>query len=491
MLAVLAPLWLGLAILAGAFALGFLAARVVRPREDARRLLQWVALAILVLFAVEAVLLASLGAVALDGLLGPVFLPLHAVLAWCAAPALGSLALVRSGAMARWWPLVGLVAGLITIGLYPYRVGVRDIVEVAEGRARAPLSATMADGPSALLFAPSFSSNLLSVFDLRTNGLVKTIPLGSRGACCVYPLPGGGKVYVVSGLAPHMGVLDMDRLEIVKRIELADVMAEAGSPIQGDGRMFWVGEIGEAYVEGIDTATDGIVHSYPGGGGAMHVSPDGRYLFSLMADGDGHRFTVRESPTGREVGGIALPIPAGEVPSTILVDPQGAKAYVTLFSAQGGVLVLDVRDPLAPRHITRLRTGAVTLVGAFSPDGGELWLPNAGAGTVSILDVATDQVVHTIALGRYVSAVAFAGDQAYIAQSPSVREPTYLRAAIQAALGVVPGGLLAPPEGVGHWRPGLETPGEIITLDRRTRQRLPVAPMAIPSTPFTLGVVER
>jgi DNA-binding beta-propeller fold protein YncE len=201
--------------------------------------------------------------------------------------------------------------------------------------------------------------------------------------------------------------------------------------------------------------------------------------------------TVREAATGKEVGELALPVEKGEVASSLFIAPNGTKAYLTLFSARGGVLVIDVRDPPHPRYLRTIRTGAITLVGTFSPEGDTLWLPNAGAGTVSIVDVETDTIVHTIALDRYVTAVEFAGDYAYIAQSPSIRKPTYLHGAILTALGVIPGGFLAPPGGAPNWRPGLEGPAEIVVFDRHTYQRRPVAPMSIPSITFSLGVVKR
>lgn len=491
MLAVLAPIWIGLAILTAAFAGAFIVGRLVRRISGLSRVLCYGSVVILILFAIEVVLVATLGAVGAAELVGALFLPLNAVLGWTAAAALACLILTRSERLARWWPLVGLVVGILTISLFLYRVAVRDIVEVAQGQAQTSVLTVQQHGPSAYLIAPSFTSNILTVFDLRTNTPVKTIPLGSKGACCVYPLASGEKAYVVSGLDPHVSVLDIATLEIVKRIELADVWAEAGSPVQSDDRVFWVGEIGKAYVEGIDTQTDEIVHSYAGGGGAMHVSPDGQYLFSLMTEGNSHTFTVRESTTGVQVAQVPVPVEKGEMPSSIMISPQGNKAYLTFFSEKGGVLVIDIRDPLKPRYVRTVRTGAITLVGTFEPEGNSLWLPNAGSGTVSILDVETDEIVHTIVLNRYVSAVEFAGDYAYIAQSPSVRKPTFILSAIQTALGVVPGGLIAPLGGSKTWRPGLETPAEIITYNRHTYLRLPVAPMSIPSTTFTMGVVER
>jgi DNA-binding beta-propeller fold protein YncE len=490
-LAVLAPVWIGLAILVSTLVGAFIVRRFIRPSPGRSRILGYIAVAILVLFALEVALVAAFGAVGLYERVGSIVLPLNAVLGWSAAAALACLLLTRSERLARWWPLVGFLAGLLTIAVAFYRIGVRDQVEVAQGRAQTPIAQVQKNGPPAYLLVPSFTSNVVTVFDLSTHARVKAIPLGSKGACCVYPLTSGTKAYVVSGLAPHVSVLDVARLEMVKRIQITDTMAEAGSRLQSDERMFWVGEIGKAYVEGIDTQTDSIVHSYVGGGGAMHVGPDGKYVFSIMSYGDPHLLTVREAATGKQVGELALPVEKGEVASSLFIDPRGAKAYLTLFSERGGVLVIDVHDPLHPRYLKTIRTGAITLVGTFSPEGDTLWLPNAGAGTVSVVDVASDAIVHTIELNRYVSAIEFAGDYAYIAQSPSIRKPTYLHSAMLTALGVIPGGLLAPPEGEEHWRPGVEAPAEIVTFDRHTYRRLPFAPMDIPSITFSLGVVAK
>ncbi|KJS09005.1 MAG: hypothetical protein VR73_03555 [Gammaproteobacteria bacterium BRH_c0] len=435
MFAVLAPIWIGLAIMTASLVGAFLVARLVHPSSTPGRVLRYLSVGIVLLFALQVALVATLGAVGAEKLVGPLFLPLNAALGWSAAAAAGFLILTRSERLGRWWPLIGLLVGVLTIALFLYRVAVRDIVEVAQGQAETPAMTVQQNGPSAYLIAPSFTSNLISIFDLRTNTAVKTIPLGSRGACCVYPLASGEKAYVVSGLDPHVSVLDMHSLEIVKRIELSDIWAEAGSRVQADDRMFWVGEIGKAYVEGIDTRTEEIVHSYPGGGGAMHVSPDGQYLYSLMTEGEAPVFSVRDPATGKQVGALTVPVEQGEVPSSIMINPQGSKAYLTFFSKQGGAVVIDLHNPLQPRYIKTIRTGAITLVGTFDPEGNTLWLPNTGAGTLSIVDVKTDDIVHTIDLRRYVSTVEFAGDYAYIAQSPSIRQPTYILSAIQTALG--------------------------------------------------------
>src|ERR1700728_442275 len=64
------------------------------------------------------------------------------------------------------------------------------------------------------LFAPSFSSNNVTVFDLETGALVKSIPLQAKGACCAYATPDGSKVFITDGLSPYVTIINTHTLSV-------------------------------------------------------------------------------------------------------------------------------------------------------------------------------------------------------------------------------------------------------------------------------------
>jgi YVTN family beta-propeller protein len=153
------------------------------------------------------------------------------------------------------------------------------------------------------------------------------------------------------------------------------------------------------------------------------------------------------------------------------------------------VEVVDVHDAQHPRFVRSVRTGPFPEIGTFTPDARQLWVPNSGDGTITVIDLQTNRVVHTISTGRYITFVNFYSNRAYVMRSPNPVPPTYASAMFLTAAAVVPGALLTPPSGSSSYRPGIDPPGELAVYDRLSYRPLGLPPLPLPSEAFVSETV--
>lgn len=337
---------------------------------------------------------------------------------------------------------------------------------------------------------PSFGSNVVSVFDLDTNKLVKTIGIQARGACCVYVSPDQRTVYNVGGLSAFITAFDTRTLTVSHVIPFEGTIGDHGSTMPADGRTFWFDNTSD--ILGLDTRTDLVTRVFKGTGGLFCNSTDGRWLFE--DDTKGH-FIVRDAATGAIVASTPMPY-ANSGAEAVQVSPDGRTAYIVgasqlpaEFSEGGSELssaleVVNVSDPLSPQFVKTVPTGPFPEVATFTPDGRQLWAPNSGDGTITVVDVATGRVVHKLSTGRFVTNVTFYGDRAYIMENPYDLPPNYATAFYFTALAVVPGAALAPTSGSTAYRPVVDAPGQLVVYDRLTYRPLDIPPLPLPSEAF-------
>ena len=493
MMILLGPILNVLAILIGLLLFAWAAVKFVRPREQLARTLWWVGIGVLVLFVILTAASWPRGGMDAPGFLPAPSATLYAILAWLAAPALVCVLLLGPKEIG-WWPVVALLSWVLAIWAGIHQQGVADRLAVAAGRNGPPAGLVTAaqplSHPGAYLFAPSFSSSNVSVYDLATDRRVALIGIQARGACCAYQTPDHKKVYIVDGLSPYVTAIDVASLRVQHVTKLRGTWGDRGTTIQRDGKIFWFSEIFQGHVEAIDTATNAIVHSYPEIGNNFTVTLDGKILASVAKDRS--TLVIRQAATGRVLGSLELPKPGGRTIGAVALyaSQDDTKVYVELLGDPGALVVVDVRDPGHPNIIQTVPLGAVPLVGAFRPEVHQFWIPNAGDGTISVIDTLTNKVVHVIRTGRYVAAVAFYGSKAYVMQSPSAQPPSYKTSLSETITGVILGTALAPTTGAAEWRPGIDPPGEIVVYDANSYQRLPSVPaMPLPSIAFNLEVV--
>jgi DNA-binding beta-propeller fold protein YncE len=346
------------------------------------------------------------------------------------------------------------------------------------------------------LFAPSFSSNIVTVFDLATGALVKSIPLQAKGACCAYATPDGSKVFITDGLSPYVTIINARTLQVEHVTKLVDRWGDRGSPVQRDGKIFWTSEIFAGHVEAIDTATGKVVHTYLGIGNNFAASVDGNTLYiasgggAMFGAGTGTlSFTTRSAQTGEVLGSTQIPSVSGGAVS-VLPTQDGTKVYILTIGAGSPLHVMDVSTPSKPRYLHSIQIGPTPFTGGFSEDGSQLWIPASGNGDVTIIDVKTDTPIHTIKTGQYVGNVVISDDRAYLAVSPFPYPPTPGKSLAATIVGIIPGAQLTPPgKGSTRYRPGVDMPGEVQIYDAKTFERLPVPTLPLPSVTFGMAAV--
>jgi DNA-binding beta-propeller fold protein YncE len=347
------------------------------------------------------------------------------------------------------------------------------------------------------LFAPSFSSNIVTVFDLQTGAIVKSIPLQAKGACCAYATPDGSKVFITDGLSPYVTIINARTLTVEHLTKLVDTWGDRGTPVQRDGKVFWTSEIFSGHVQGIDTATGRVLHTYLGIGNNFAASFDGNTLYTatgggslLNSDPGTMIFTTRSAQTGEILGGTEIPSFVGG-PVAVLPTHDDTKVYIETIGSGSPLHVMDVSNPRQPRYLHSIQVGSTPFVGGFNDDSSKLWIPASGDGTVTIVDVKTDTPVHTIKTGQYVGNVVVSGNRAYLAMSPFPYPPTPGKSLAATIVGIIPGAqLTSPDKGATRYRPGVDMPGEIQIYDANTYERLPGPPLPLPSVTFGMVVVQ-
>lgn len=194
------------------------------------------------------------------------------------------------------------------------------------------------------------------------------------------------------------------------------VLARGGTRIRLQYRLAMqpVGEVLSA-----DGARAYLVGNTPAGGGRLLVLDTGNGQQLAQRQLAGSVSAVARLAAGELAVGLTRPPslvlldsvslrPRGRVglaapPRQIIGLPYGHKAFALCTDT---VAALDTR---APGLLTYLRLGADPRQMALKPDGGELYISNAG-GSVSVINTSTNEVSGTIPAGLGAGALAVAAD---------------------------------------------------------------------------------
>ncbi|MFN2570103.1 MAG: beta-propeller fold lactonase family protein [Gemmatimonadales bacterium] len=125
----------------------------------------------------------------------------------------------------------------------------------------------------------------------------------------------------------------------------------------------------------------------------LAVAPDGKhaYIASLGAN----QLAVYDA--GREQVSI-VDVPGGDTSQVIVqlaVSPDG-RTLVATAQLTGRLLVFDLADPARPKLLQRVPTGDWPWLVAFTPDGGEVWVPNQRSNDVTVIDAKRWSVTTTV-----------------------------------------------------------------------------------------------
>jgi DNA-binding beta-propeller fold protein YncE len=330
------------------------------------------------------------------------------------------------------------------------------------------------------LFAPNFSSNVVSVFDLRTDKLIKYIDVQAKGPCCAHVTHDGRTVMIVDGFSPYVTTIDVRDLAVRRLTQIGNTIGDIGSDIQRDDRRFYANDLPSGNVYAIDIASGRVLKTFPNKG-HFFVSRDGRTLYSANpVSASSTELTSWSTKTGRKLGSVMT---SGG--STLMMLHDNRHLYV-----QGNDIdVIDVSDPRQMKKVRTIPVGTSGWVGQLTPDGSQYWIPGTDDGFITVVDTRLNKVVKRIAIGGYGGGIDFSRDgHAYVAVSNQPIAPVSGTSAVFSYLGVAPGAALGVPS--TEYRPGVDPPGEIYVYDTKTYERVQAPPMKMPSISFVLEVVD-
>jgi DNA-binding beta-propeller fold protein YncE len=336
-----------------------------------------------------------------------------------------------------------------------------------------------------LLVVPSMSNNIVSVYDLESHQVVTQFGLPRRGTSGVFASPDGTKLYCLASGGCDLVVLDVATWQVDSVIPLEGMIVDRGT-VPDQGRNFWASVILQGHIHAVDTVS-GKVTSYLKAGPCFQISGDETHLFTLKADRRKKpgTFITRSLATGEIIAEVAT-APMQGVP--LGMWRHEGKVYWTELAKAGGMHVMDVSDPAAPRYVTRIPLGMAPL-GARILANGTMWVPNSGDGTVSVIDLTTDQVVHTLDLNRFVSDITYDDGRVYLNQSTKPGRLGFWPAMYMIILAPYLGVYVTPRSGNPKTRRGLDRPAEVAAYDAETYEPLPLPVMKLPSIAFTSAVV--
>jgi YVTN family beta-propeller protein len=237
------------------------------------------------------------------------------------------------------------------------------------------------------------STGTISVIDLTTHEIVRTIDDVGTGALAVAVSPDGRTGYVSHYTATQVSVVDLATGTQVSSIDVG--AAQWDVKLGPGGRHAYVTDRGSGLLTLIDTVTRSVIANIP----TSDDPSDSPVGVALTRDGRRAYVTNRSSGTVAVVDTerhvLVATITLQQGPNGVAVSPDDRYAYVTNEGASS-VSVLDLADDTVAATI---RVGIAPITVAFTPDGKRALVVNRGSRTVSVIDTATRGVLRTVPIG--------------------------------------------------------------------------------------------
>ena len=270
-------------------------------------------------------------------------------------------------------------------------------------------------------FVTSEGDNNLTIINLSTEKVVKTLPTGKISHALAFTKDGKG--YVNNRGSKELTVIDGNKFEVIRTIALpATSMLVALSP---DDKTLAVVYKDALKVSFLDTATDTIIKTIAIGKepdgvfkGAMmrhpYWSKDGNFVYAT--DDVNNSIMKIDAKTAEIKAAIALPGPShylhpfsdGKLLYSVNEAEKGGKTSVTVIDSNTDKIVKDVPIPLETGEQGSLHHGE------FTRDGKYFFVCNEGGRTVAVLDTAKQEIVKTIKAGMGAGHPAMTRDGKYI-----------------------------------------------------------------------------
>lgn len=257
----------------------------------------------------------------------------------------------------------------------------------------------MSSGP--FVYVPNEDSNTVSVIDTSTNSVVATIPVqGTPDTTAVSP---NGLFVYVACESGFVSVIDTATNTVTANIP-AGASADfiAFSP---DSSRAYVTHFGQNYVSVIDTTTNSVIANITAGSGtySVAVSPDGSHAYVT------NEFSGTVSVIDTATNSVVATTNVGSTPTGIAVSPDGTHVYVN--NDESGTV--SVIDPTSNTVAATINVGAGLFGIVFSPDGSHAYVARGAAG-ISVIDTATNSVTASFNAGPEALGVAISPDGTHL-----------------------------------------------------------------------------
>jgi YVTN family beta-propeller protein len=269
-----------------------------------------------------------------------------------------------------------------------------------------------------LLLVINKGDNTLAIIDAATLNILGTAPSGPDPHEVVASAD-GRLAYITNynasngGFASSLSVVDLVARTALPPIDLGALTRPHGITL-ADGKIYFSAE-GAKVVARYDPATRRVDWVVGTGQDRTHmviVSSDRKLIFTTNVS-SATVSMLEERAVGRRGGG---PPPGAAAPATASpgAAPPGAAPPGAAGRGQAGRGGF-VPFPTTDWHVTTIPVGAGAEGYDVSPDGRELWVANAQAGTVSVIDVAAKKVSETLTVAfRSANRLKFTPDGKYV-----------------------------------------------------------------------------
>jgi YVTN family beta-propeller protein len=244
-------------------------------------------------------------------------------------------------------------------------------------------------------YVTHYNGDTVSVIDVETNSVVKTIQVGPapRGVAVT---PDGTKAYVCNYMGDlsyspvvsnSVSVINTANNTVIDTLYLGydwpvDVIANP------DGSKMYV--LCESGYVVINTENEKVIATIPIGGNNIAITPDGSKLYVTNYSGVSVIDTITNNMSALISTGI-------DNPYGVAVSPDGTKLYVANYN-KGNIIVINS----TVYNITAtIPVGGGPKGIAFSPDGKRAYVTNSASSTVSAIDTIQNKVNSTLPVGGH------------------------------------------------------------------------------------------
>jgi len=240
-------------------------------------------------------------------------------------------------------------------------------------------------------------SNTVSVIDLRTFALAKTLRVGSEPT----GLAANSKkneIYVVNSTSSTVNVIDAETNNIVGTIGVQS--RPYFIDVSNDGKRAYVANSGSSTVSVIDLDRRTVIGTLRVGSspGMARVSADGATV--IVSNRGDNSISIIDAKFLK----IRAVLPVCQHPEDIAILPDSSKAFVSC-SGSNQVASVQLRTPGPPPkedHVLALiDVGRTPVSLTLKPDGGEMIVCNFDSDSISMIETGTDEVGNSQEIGQH------------------------------------------------------------------------------------------